>query len=220
MDPWGGKSVDAVSDNNLLGFDDDFSEVTAAAPSKRGDSDFSTFMVDSLPPSSSSPLPKISPINFIPRLRNDGDSALSSPLPSNLLPALPPLKDPLTQMMTSEEYISRLEAKLGRIKGGGGGGGQGGGEKRRGKKGFSSAGRQMIDALSSIKESNVLLSTDGSDGNSDSSRININPHFLMQRAFPERTPLTQEELEWLVKHDQLQGSDEIDVDQTSSAPSQ
>ena len=42
--------------------------------------------------------------------------------------------------------------------------------------------------------------------------MDINPNFLMQRAFPERTPLTWEELEWLVNHDQLQPPNDDDDD--------
>jgi len=216
MDPWGGDvNSDATADsNNVLGFDDNFSDAAELATIPNGVAS-SAPSPHPLVSSSSSPLPKISPINFIPRLDSDGDDAApplslgassSQPQPTNLLPAFPPLKDPLTQMMTSEEYISRLEAKLKKIKGGGGGG------KKNGKKGLSSSAKQMIDALSDVKESHVLLSTDGSGASSESSRMDINPNFLMQRAFPERTPLTQEELEWLVKHDQLQPTDDNNED--------
>jgi len=217
MDPWGGDvNSDATADtNNALGFDDNFSDAAEFATIPNGVASSAQSPHTLAPSSSSSPLPKISPINFIPRLHSDGDGAApppslgassSQPQPTNLLPAFPPLKDPLTQMMSSEEYISRLEAKLKRIKGGGGGG------KKNGKKGLSSSAKQMIDALSDVKESHVLLSTDGSGASSESSRMDINPNFLMQRAFPERTPLTQEELEWLVKHDQLQPTDDNNED--------
>jgi len=223
MDPWGGGNcgADAVAASDAIkGFDDNFTDDTsvtltrqaAAFDAERGHYAPTSVALDS----SSSSLPKISPINFIPRVHVDVDQAPSTTATTSfsngpLYPALPPLKDPLTQMMSSEEYISRLEAKLRRIKGGDGAG-PGKGRGRGGKKGFSSTAKQMIDALGTAKESSVLLSTDGSDVTSDSSRIDVNPHFLMQRAFPERTPLTQEELEWLVKHDQLQASDD-DVEQ-------
>ena len=49
-----------------------------------------------------------------------------------------------------------------------------------------------------------------SDDASDSSRMELNPNMLFQRAFPERTPLTMEELEWLVNHDQLRLPDDGD----------
>jgi len=217
MDPWGeGVDSDASANrNNALGFDDNFSDA----------SDFTTMTTtdgSECPPSSQPPLAstvsQVSPINFIPNLSPVGDDSVISPSSlqphsANLLPAFPPLKDPLTQMMSSEEYVSRLEAKLRRIKGGGG---KGGGARKEGGKGFSSSARQMIDALSTVKESHVLLSTDGSDAFSESSRMDINPNFLMQRAFPDRTALTQEELEWLVKHDQLQPPDDANNDEIDS----
>lgn len=226
MDPWGSGDggADAFTSSGAInGFDDNFSDNNISMTPTTQDAAFQAESGDDAPKSdapdsSSSSLPKISPINFIPRVHVDVDvdqapTTTSSSLSHGLhYPALPPLKDPLTQMMSSEEYISRLEAKLRRIKGGDGAGPIGKGRGRGGKSGISSTAKQMIDALGTAKESSVLLSTDGSDVTSDSSRIDVNPHFLMQRAFPERTPLTQEELEWLVKHDQLQASDD-DVEQ-------
>jgi len=212
MDPWGGSSGGdggggTVTDSNLLGFDDDFSSAAAVAetgdglpsseqlspisPNSPPDSDVSRAWTDVGADSPAWPAVEASLVSSAP------------PPPFAVFPSLKPLTDPLSQILSSEEYISRLEAKLRRIKGGGGG---------SGKKGFSSSAKLMIDALSTVKESNGLLSTDGSDTFSDSSRVDIAANSLLQRAFPERTPLTQEELEWLVNHDQLQPPDDHDVE--------
>lgn len=219
MDPWGGGSGGSGGEtgSNSLGFDDDFSDAAAVAEAGHR-----------LPSSQHlSPIfPLSAPDSDVSHARKDvgTDSAVrpaaeaslvSSPppppplQPAAVFPSLAPLNDPLSQILSSEEYISRLEAKLRRIKGGGGGGGGGG---SNGKKGFSSSAKLMIDALSTVKESNGLLSSDGSDTFSDSSRVDIAPNSLLQRAFPERTPLTREELEWLVNHDQLQPPDDHDVE--------
>jgi len=223
MDPWGdadhvGPEFDAVP-----GFDDDFSDLTLTISNGND-------CTDSPNPTERSSSPQKPPFNFIPRFHSNGDdfhaSSIGSSSPPrdptfkqpahNLLPAFPPLKDPLTDMMSSEEYISRLEAKLKRIKGGGGG-------SKAGRRGLSSAAKQMIDGLSTVKESHVLLSSDGGDAFSESSRMDVQPNLLMQRAFPERTPLTREELEWLVNHDHLQpldddndNDDDVHVHNTSS----
>jgi len=215
MDPWGDAGHVNASAEGISGFDDDFSDATMTIPNGSDGTRFPN------PPVSSSA--QIPPINFIPRLQpNDNDfpaassficssssslhGATNTQPAQNILRAFPPSKDPLTNMMSSEEYISRLEAKLKRIRGGGGGG------LKEGRKCLSSSAKQMIDALSTVKESHVLLSSDGGDAFSESSRMDINPNFLMQRAFPERTPLTREELEWLVNHDQLQPPNNDDDD--------
>lgn len=174
MDPWGGGGdggADASTSSDAInGFDDNFSDNNISMTSTTQAAAFQTESGDDAsksdaPESSSSSLPKISPINFIPRVHVDADQAPSTTLSSlshgPLYPALPPLKDPLTQMMSSEEYISRLEAKLRRIKGGDGAGPSGKGRGRGGKSGFSSTAKQMIDALGTAKESSVLLSSDG-----------------------------------------------------------
>ena len=169
MDPWGDAGHVNASAEGISGFDDDFSDATMTIPNGSDSTRFPN------PPVSSSPA-QIPPINFIPRLQpNDNNfPAASSVICSsssslhgatntqpaqNILRAFPPLKDPLTNMMSSEEYISRLEAKLKRIRGGGGGGGGGG--LKDGRKCLSSSAKQMIDALSIVKESHVLLSSDG-----------------------------------------------------------
>lgn len=216
MDPWGGSvNSDATANsNNVPGFDDNFSDATDFAETSTaihvGDcrSFCSSSSSSSEPRVFTAPLVDV-PNNFISRLPSanvvDSSSFPHPPHSANLLlPSFPPLQDPLKQMMTSEEYVSRLEAKLLRIRGGGAGG-----SKRDGRKGLSTSAKQMIEALSTVKQSHALLSTDGGDAFSDSS---INPNFLMQRAFPERSALTQEELDSLIKHDHLQPSAEFNED--------
>ena len=155
MDPWGGSAREAgvEADASVLGFDDDFSVDAVNDPSNatpNSSSDSTVNNASSISPSS---------INFIPRIQNRAnDSTLTSSSSSSSFPSLAPLKDPLTDMMTSEEYISRLEAKLKRIKGGGGGGsGRGGG----GRKALSSSAKQMIDAFTIAKESTAVHVIDG-----------------------------------------------------------
>lgn len=204
MDPWGGSAREAgvEADASVLGFDDDFSVDAVNDPSNatpNSSSDSTVNNASSISPSS---------INFIPRIQNRAnDSTLTSSSSSSSFPSLAPLKDPLTDMMTSEEYISRLEAKLKRIKGGGGGG-SGRGGRGGGRKALSSSAKQMIDAFTIAKESTAVHVIDGCSAPSDSSRMELNPNIFLQRAFPERTPLTQEELEWLVNHDELQPPDD------------
>jgi len=152
------------------------------------------------------PSQSLTTINFIPRLHEADKADSKNPL-SQPLPPLKPLKDPLTQMMTSEEYISRLETKLKRIKGT---------HKDSDRKKLSLSARHMIDALSSVRESITHHHLIGTPVDSvipvpESSMVQISPSALMQRVFPERTPLTQEELEWLVNHDHLQPGDEAEL---------
>ena len=148
MDPWGGSGgvsaagSEAPDGVSALGFEDNFTDALNGSGGKgetiveHGTENLS---LPRLPPS----------INFIPRIENLDAPAVNgsshSSASASTLPSLPPLKDPLTQMMSSEEYISRLEIKLKRIKGGGGGGG---------KKSISSSAKQMIDAFSMAKETN------------------------------------------------------------------
>lgn len=213
MDPWGGSvfeaGVKAESDASALGFEDDFTDAVNSVDENHKARSISSTDATNVPFSSPSP----SSINFIPRTQNCADesrigSALnassSSASSASSLPSLAPLNDPLTRMMTSEEYISRLETKLNRIKGGGGGG-EG---ERRGRKTLSSSAKLMLDAFTIAKDSTAVHPIDGCDAPSDSSRMELNPNILLQRAFPERTPLTQEELEWLVNHDQLQAPED------------
>jgi len=194
MDPWGGRVSEAGEEANyeasILGFDDDFTDALNCVVEDQ-----------SLPSAGGSATPiashKPSTVNFIPRIRNRADElTVGSAMNASSFPSLAPLKDPLTQMMTSEEYISRLEARLRRIKGGG--------DVRCGRKVLSSSAKQMIDAFALAKKSTAGHVVDGCGPYSDSSRMEINPNLLLQKAFPERIPLTQEELEWLVNHDQLQ----------------
>lgn len=197
MDPWGsgddGEVGETVHDSLYFGFDDDFSPpIDNSVSNKKSEETFSVNDAST----------KLSTIDFLPRIH---ESCSSSPVPV-AAPSFPPLpKDPLTQMMTSEEYISRLEAKLRKIKGG---------EilkrKSEERRGLSSSAKQMIDALSTVKESHThhLMNARSDliqiDLSSESGRIDINPNFFVQRGFPERIPLTQEELEWLVNHDHLE----------------
>jgi len=201
MDPWGGSVREAGEEANYeasaLGFDDDFTDALNCVVEDQ-----------SLPSAGGSVTPiachKPSTVNFIPRIQNrDEELTMGSAMNASPFPCLAPLKDPLTQMMTSEEYISRLEARLRRIKGGGGRG-RGGGDVRCGRKVLSSSAKQMIDAFALAKESTAGHVVDSCGPYSDSSRMEINPNLLLQKAFPERIPLTQEELELLVNHDQLQ----------------
>lgn len=214
MDPWGGSvseaGVKAHSEASALGFEDDFTDAVNSVDENHEARSISSIDATNVP--FSSPLP--SSINFIPRTQNCADesrigsamnASSSSASSASSLPSLAPLNDPLTRMMTSEEYISRLETKLNRIKGGAGGEGE-----RRGRKTLSSSAKLMLDAFTIAKDSTAVHPLDGCDAPSDSSRMELNPNILLQRAFPERTPLTQEELEWLVNHDQLQAPEDED----------
>lgn len=213
MDPWGGSGgvsgagSEAPEGVSALGFEDNFTDAS------NGSGEKGETIVE--PSTENLCIPRLpASFNFIPRIEKldapavNGSSQSSSS--ASTLPSLPPLKDPLTQMMSSEEYISRLETKLKRIKGGGGGGG---------KKSISSSAKQMFDAFSMAKETNDVHTVYGNDTSSDSSRMELNPNMLIQRAFPERTPLTMEELEWLVNHDQLRlpdDGDEIEIENETS----
>jgi len=183
-DPWGESQCHSSEPGVTEGFEDDFVPLSSSL--------------------SQIPSQSLATINFIPRLHEAEKADSKNPL-SQPLPPLKPLKDPLTQMMTSEEYISRLETKLKRIKGT---------HRDSDRKKISSA-RHMIDALSSAKESIAHHHLIGAPVDSvipmpESSMVQISPSALMQRVFPERTPLTQEELEWLVNHDQLQPVNEAE----------
>lgn len=216
MDPWGGSGgvsgagSEAPEGVSALGFEDNFTDAS------NGSGEKGETIVE--PSTENLSIPRLpASLNFIPRIEKlDAPAVNGSSHPSSsasTLPSLPPLKDPLTQMMSSEEYISRLETKLKRIKGGGGGGAGGG------KKSISSSAKQMFDAFSMAKETNDVHTVYGNDTSSDSSRMELNPNMLFQRAFPERTPLTMEELEWLVNHDQLRlpdDGDEIEIENETS----
>jgi len=183
-DPWGESQCHSSEPGVTEGFEDDFVPLSSSL--------------------SQIPSQSLATVNFIPRLHEAEKADSKNPL-SQPLPPLKPLKDPLTQMMTSEEYISRLETKLKRIKGT---------HRDSDRKKISSA-RYMIDALSSAKESIAHHHLIGAPVDSvipmpESSMVQISPSALMQRVFPERTPLTQEELEWLVNHDQLQPVNEAE----------
>lgn len=183
-DPWGESQCHSSEPGVTEGFEDDFVPLSSSL--------------------SQIPSQSLATVNFIPRLHEAEKADSKNPL-SQPLPPLKPLKDPLTQMMTSEEYISRLETKLKRIKGT---------HRDSDRKKISSA-RHMIDALSSAKESIAHHHLIGAPVDSvipmpESSMVQISPSALMQRVFPERTPLTQEELEWLVNHDQLQPVNEAE----------
>jgi len=203
MDPWGGSvcevgaEVDAGA--SVLGFDDDFADTLNSLDEKN----------DAETNSSSSPLP--TSINFIPRLQSrsvestilSAKNGFCSSSSSSLapFPSLAPLKDPLTQMMTSEEYIARLEAKLKRVKGGVEAAGK--------KKCLSTSAKRMIEDIALVKISAARHLINGGDSISNSycDQVELHQNILVQRAFPERTPLTAEELASLLKHDQLEASE-------------
>lgn len=176
MNPWGSPEQESISNFSSNGFDDNFVSLSEDVKSE-----YSSF-------------------NFIPRIHVDLKTE-KKPQSRSALLSYPPLKNPLTQMMSSDEYLARLEGKLHKIKGH---------RESDKQKGHNSSAKQMIEALSNVKEGHVRDLLDANtqqfltdDMSSDNSRIDINPNTIMQKMFPEKTALSQEEVDWLIANDQL-----------------